>query len=55
MGKIDFKKEAEKIIKKCGLGLEDMLAIMKLTEAKNYEELYNELEHMLETQVIKIK
>lgn len=55
MTEIDFKKEAEKIIKKCGLNLEDMLAITKITGAKNYEELFNELEHMLETQVLKIK
>ena len=55
MENINFEEECKKIIKQCGLTEEDLLVIGKMTNAKNAEELYNELNNMLEKQIIKIK
>lgn len=51
----NFAEKCREIIKKCGLKLEDLAKIHELTGAKNAEELYYELENLLEKQIIKIK
>ena len=51
----DFTQKCQEIIKKCKLSIADLAKIQEITGAKNPEELYYELENLLEKQIIKIK
>ena len=55
MEKIDFTKKCQEIIKKCKLSITDLAKIQEFSGTKNPEELYYELENLLEKQIIKIK